>query len=143
RRDVPRRVERPSPPAGARLLPLPYRRRRRAPLDLLRLPADRHLGALAAPLDGRREAGIVPSRVRGERHLHVLLAARRRAQDERCAPGKRTVAAQANAGSTFSAKSRAGSRVSRPKNSITKSGQPSPAWRPVRPVARPGGAPVP
>src|SRR6266550_2937399 len=47
---------------------------------------------------------------------------------------KRPHAAQRNAGSTRSANSRAGSRVSRPKNSITKSVQPRAVWRRMRSI---------
>ena len=47
---------------------------------------------------------------------------------------KQRAPAQANAGSTRSANSRAGSRVSRPKNSMTKSVQPSARWRSMRSI---------
>src|SRR5262249_4363568 len=43
-------------------------------------------------------------------------------------------ATQRNAGSTFSANRRAGSRVSRPKNSITNSVQPRRRWRSIRSI---------
>ena len=45
---------------------------------------------------------------------------------------------QRNAGITFSAKRRAGSRVSRPKNSITKSVQPRARCRSIRSMTRSG-----
>src|SRR5437667_208518 len=44
------------------------------------------------------------------------------------------LAAHRNAGNTRSANSRAGSRVSRPKNSITKSVQPRAVWRRMRSI---------
>ena len=85
---------------------------------------DDHRGPL---LDGRAEMGI------GTRHADVELLG------EVPDPGREFGhGGQRNAGITFSAKRRAGSRVSRPKNSITRRVQPSARCWAIRSITRSG-----
>ena len=79
---------------------------------------------------------------------HTGFAAEHPGQDERSEdqtrPGRATRRVRhAKAGATASAKSRAGSRVSRPKNSITRSETPRARWRSMQSITRSGEPQMP
>src|SRR5262249_34182628 len=71
--DLPRSLERAALPPGAQPVPVARIGRSSGAIDLLRLPTDRHLGALAAPPGRRRHPRDLPSGLRRERHLQLLL----------------------------------------------------------------------